>query len=114
MFAIDKSAKFKGIRAAEIFFEPLQLHLQLAVAVRRLRSSTAETALPPCPCFSCPVRKARWHFPGAGAFTGSPEWGRPERGADRSKSGVLCCDLLDRPATTDRLHGDLPQAEALG
>jgi hypothetical protein len=44
---IDQLAQFTGIRAAEIFFEPLQLHLQLAVAVRLLRSSTAGTAQPP-------------------------------------------------------------------
>jgi hypothetical protein len=56
---IDQLAQFTGMRAAEIFFEPLQLHLQLAVAVRLLRSSTAGTArplwldLPPCPCSFC-------------------------------------------------------------
>ena len=53
---IDQLAQFTGIRVAETFFERLQVHLQLPVAVRLVRSSTAGTALLPwpgsrlCPC----------------------------------------------------------------
>jgi transposase-like protein len=55
---IDQFAQFMGVSAAEIF-QPLQLDLELAVAVSLLRSSTAGSAqppwraLPPCPCSVC-------------------------------------------------------------
>jgi hypothetical protein len=91
---IAQLAQSMGVKAAEIFFEPLQLHLQpadlleqfsfldlyflfvlaLATACEQLADAIQQLPLPLA------------HLDGM--------------------NGVISGDLLDRLATTDRLHGD--------
>jgi len=91
---IDQLAQFTGVRAAEIFFEPLQLHLQLADLLEQLGFSDLALARVLAVFASCEEL--------AGAIEELP---LPLAHLDRV-DGVIGGDLLDRLAATDRLHGD--------
>jgi len=94
MVVIDQLAQFTGIRGAEIFFEPLQLHLQLADLLEQL--SLLDLALAGVLAL----------FASGEQLAGSiEELSLPLAHLDRV-DGVISGDLLDRLAATNRLHGD--------
>ena len=94
MVVIDQLAQFTGIRAAEIFLELLQLHLQLADLFEQLGFFDLALARVVAVFVSCEEL--------AGAIVELP---LPLAHLYRV-DGVIGGDLLDRPAATDRLHGD--------
>ncbi len=91
---IDQLAQFTGIRAAETFFEPLQLHLQPPDLLEQfgllgLTLFLVVALLAPCEQLG-------------GAIQQLPLPLAHLDGVD----GVVSSDLLDPLAATDRLHGD--------
>jgi len=94
MVVIDLLAQFTSVRAAEIFFEPLQLHLQLADLLEQLGLFGLAFLL-----VLALLASGEQH---AGAIEKLP---LPLAHLDRV-DGVICGDFLDRLAATDRLHGD--------
>jgi len=92
---IDQLSQFTGVRAAEIFFKPLQLHLQLADLLEHLSLLGLNLFL-----VLALLAAGEHHL--AGAIQHLP---LPLAHLD-GVYGVISCDLLDRLATADRLHGD--------
>jgi hypothetical protein len=88
MVVIDQLAKVTDIRAAESFFEPLQLHLKPSDLLEQLR-----------------LLILALHAPGEQLAGAVQQLLLPLAGLDRV-DGVVGSDLLDRLAATDRLHGD--------
>jgi len=91
---IDQLAQFTGIRAAETFFEPFQLHLQAPDLLEQLRLFGLSLLL--LLALLAPGEQL------AGAVQQLPF---PLADMDRV-DGVVGGDLLDRLAATDRLHSD--------
>jgi hypothetical protein len=90
----DQLAQFTGIRAAEIFFEPLQLHQQLPNLLEQLS------------LFGLPLLLVLGLLAPGEQLAGSvQELPLPLIHLDRV-DGVAVRDLLDGLAATDRLHGD--------
>ena len=94
MVVIDQIAQFMGVRAAEIFFEPLQLHLQAAYLLKQLCLFGLAFFLvlalaAPCEQLTGTIQKLTL----------------PLTDLNRV-DGMISGDLLDRLAATDRLHGD--------
>ena len=85
---IDQLAQFTGVRAAKTFFEPLQLHLQLADLLEQL-----------CLLVLAPLA------PGEQLAGTVQQLPLSLAYLDRV-DGMVSDDLLDRLAATDRLHGD--------
>ncbi len=100
---INQFSQFTGIRAAETFFQPLQLHFELADLLEQL-------SLLGLAC----VLGLRVLAPGEKVAGTLQQRLLPRAHLDRVHRGVVGGNLLERLATTDRLHGDLPQAEAFG
>ena len=94
MIVIDQLAQFTGIRAAESFFEPLQLHLQPSDLLEKL--SLPGQALTSLLALLAPGEQL------AGSEQQLPLPLAHLDGVD----GVVGGDLLDVLAATDRLHGD--------
>jgi hypothetical protein len=91
---IDQLAQFMGVRATEIFFEPLQFHLEHADLLEQL--SLLGLALAAVLALLATGEQL------TGAIQELPLQLAHLDGMD----GVISGDLLDRLATTDRLHGD--------
>ena len=94
MIVIDQLAQFTGIRAAETFFEPLQLNLQLADLLEQL----SLLGLPFLLVFALLAPREQH------AST-VQQLALPLAHLDRVDA-VVSRNLLDRLAATDRLHGD--------
>ncbi len=94
MILIDQLGQFMGIRAAETFFEPLQLHLQLADLLEQL-SLLGLSVLVVLTLLA----------PGEQLTGAIEELPLPLAYLDRV-NGVVSGNLLKRLAATDRLHGD--------
>ena len=94
VFVIDQLAQFTGIRAAEIFFEPLQLHLKPSDLLEQLG------------LFGLPLLIVLGLLaPGEQLAGAVQQLTLPLTHLDRVDC-MVCSDLLDRLAATDRLHGD--------
>ena len=94
MVWIDQLAQFMGVKAVEIFFQPLQLHLQLADLLEQL--SLLDLAL----LFDLVLLASRKQL------TGTVQQLLLPLAHLNRVDGVIGGDLLDRLAATDRLHGD--------
>ena len=91
---IDQFSQFTGVRAAEIFFEPLQLHLQAAYLLEQLSLLGLNLFL------------VLALLAAGEQLTGAIQQLSPPLTHLDGMDGVISGDLLDRLATTDRLHGD--------
>ncbi len=101
---IEQLAQFTGVRAAETFVEPLQLHLQASDLLEQFRLlgqpiSLPLLFLPRVNSSLAPSRSCRFHWL---TKIGSHREVRCLTQFDSVVGG----DLLDRLAATDRLHGD--------
>jgi len=94
MVVIDQLAQFTGVRAAETFFEALQLHLQLADLLEQL-----------CLLGLSFVLVLALFAPGEQLAGSIKQLALLLAHLDRA-DGVIGSDLLDRLSATDRLHGD--------
>jgi hypothetical protein len=91
---IDQFSQVTGFRAAEIFFEPLQLHMQAAYLLEELCLFGVAFFLvlglaAPCEQLTSTIQKLPLPLTDLDGL-----------------DGVISGDLLDRLAATDRLHGD--------
>jgi hypothetical protein len=91
---INQLSQFTGIRAAEIFFEPLQFHLEIADLLEQLSFFGLALLL------DLALLASRKQLTGIIEQLLLPL--AYLDGVDR----VISSDLLDRLAATDRLHGD--------
>jgi len=85
MVVIHQLAEFTGIRSAETFFESLHLHLEPADLLEQLDLLGLPLVI--------------WSLDSSSSLP------LPLALLDRM-DGVVCGNLLDRCAATDRLHGD--------